>query len=200
MDKRGFLKRVRELNSQVEGNRIEENERRLADTSEIILRMEGYGDIFSDFDPRHYSKRALSDDFLFEAHKASMDKSTGSVELRLLFPKKIREAETENIIKKRLHAHFARHYNMLAEEKSKILRHGVYATAIGAFLLAFSTYLSIPVTQTILSHLLYVLMQPAGWFISWYGLDEIFYSSKKINADLAFYEKMHRSKIIFDHF
>lgn len=200
MDKRGFLKRVRELNSQVEGNLIAENERRLMDTSEIVLRMGGYDDIFSDFDPRHYSKRALSDDFLFEAHKASTDKNPGNVELRLLFPKGAKDAETENIIKKRLHAHFARHYNMLAEEKSRILRHGFYAAAIGAFLLAFSTYLSIPIPQTILSHILYVLMQPAGWFISWYGLDEIFYSSKKINADLAFYEKMHRSKIVFDHF
>mgnify|MGYP001602887187 CR=1 FL=1 len=52
-----------------------------------LRKMSEYADIFSDFDPRHFSKRALSDDFLIEAQKASTDKNVGNVEIRLLFPK-----------------------------------------------------------------------------------------------------------------
>ena len=32
----------------------------------VSLVLESYNDIFSDFDPRNYSERALSDDFLIE--------------------------------------------------------------------------------------------------------------------------------------
>ena len=45
--------------------------------SEISLSLDNYDDIFSDFDPRPFSQRALSDDFLIEAKKASRDKVSG---------------------------------------------------------------------------------------------------------------------------
>ena len=200
MEKRTFFSKVRELNSQVDENRADEKGRRMADISEIVLRMNEYSDIFSDFDPRPNQKRSLSDDFLIEAQKASREKLGDSIEMRLLFPKKGRDVNEENIIRKRLHSHFLRHYNLLVDEIAAINRHGIFATIIGAAMLAFSTYLYILSNQTAWTHIAYVLLQPAGWFISWYGLDEIFYSSKKLKQDLEFYDKMHRSRIVFDYF
>ena len=52
----------------------------------ISLILDDYNDLFSDFDPRHYSERALSDDFLAESKRASRDKPAGSLEVKFLVP------------------------------------------------------------------------------------------------------------------
>ena len=71
----------------------------------ISLILDSYDDIFSDFDPRPFAHRALSDDFLLEAKRAARDKQ-GSLELRFLIPKNERKLDAETIIKGRLREHF----------------------------------------------------------------------------------------------
>ncbi|NYT12918.1 MAG: hypothetical protein GKC01_00225, partial [Candidatus Methanofastidiosa archaeon] len=55
----------------------------------ISLILDSYDDLFSDFDPRPYSVRGLSDDFLIECRRAVRGIKTESpvLELRLLVPK-----------------------------------------------------------------------------------------------------------------
>ena len=43
----------------------------------ISLILDSYNDMFSDFDPRSFSERALSDDFLSECKRAARDKDIG---------------------------------------------------------------------------------------------------------------------------
>ena len=76
----------------------------------ISLILEEYNDIFSDFDPRPYEHKALSDDFLTECRKAARDKDVHELELRLLMPKEIRNLDDEAKIKHRLHEHFHKHF------------------------------------------------------------------------------------------
>lgn len=54
----------------------------------ISLILDSYDDIFSDFDPRPFSEKALSDDFLVECKRAARDKDRSVVELKLLVPTK----------------------------------------------------------------------------------------------------------------
>ena len=70
---------------------VEEDKSKLAGMSEISLNLDSYDDIFSDFDPRPYSERAMSQDFLAEAHRASIDKGFGQIELNFLIPKNKRK-------------------------------------------------------------------------------------------------------------
>ena len=58
----------------------------LLEKSEMSLLIRDYGDIFSSFDPRFFSEKALSDDFLLEAKRSARDKK-GIYELRFLVPK-----------------------------------------------------------------------------------------------------------------
>ena len=67
----------------------------------ISLVLDSYNDIFSDFDPRDYSEKALSEDFLSECKRAARDKEN-HIELRLLIPIKKRNSTHENKIRKRL--------------------------------------------------------------------------------------------------
>ena len=79
--------------------KTEEKEERTLE-SNISLKVNRYNDIFSSFDPRHYSVRALSVDFLDEAKRASIDKDSKKIELRLLIPRNLRKLEIERTIKK----------------------------------------------------------------------------------------------------
>ena len=89
--------------------------RNIEQSSEISLWLENYDELFSGFDPRPYSHRALSSDFLSETKKASIDKDE-KIDLELLIPSNKRNKTKEEIIRKRLRDHFNRHLNLLKTE------------------------------------------------------------------------------------
>ncbi len=199
MEKNGFLRKVGELDMKVKNNRISE-EQNFHEVSEIILRVNDYEDIFSDFDPRPHSRRALSDDFLFEAQKVSQDKVGDQIELRFLVPKGNKKGDLEGIIKKRLHEHFKRHYNLLTAEVKSMKFRGLSLAVFGAAMLIVSAYLSTILIESFRSHLISAILEPAGWFTAWYGLDQVFYWPKDKKMQLKFYEKMQRSQVVFDYY
>ena len=201
MDKKGVLKALNNLESQIMGNKsaIDEEQNSLTELSQIILRIDSYEDIYSDFDPRPHSKRALSDDFLIEAQKASRDKTGNQIELRFLLPKAVKNTEEENTVKRRLHEHFKRHFSILTEEIKSIKLKGSLQAVLGAFMLIASAYFSNILADSFKAHMLNALLEPAGWFTAWSGLDQVFYSSYDKKQQRDFYDKMHRSKIVFSY-
>ena len=199
MDKRGFLKKVNELNSQVESNRFREKESRMEDVSEIILRITGYEDIFSDFDPRHYSKRALSDDFLSELRRVSLDKEE-KIELRLM-TRGNPDKNLEHTVRKRLRDHFSRHLSLATKDLSAIKARGVSMTLFGAFLLTLASYVGFAFNlEGFFSHFIITLMEPAGWFTAWEGMYLIIFGASEKKKEFDFYRKMESSNIVFDHY
>lgn len=165
--------------------------------SRISLLLEDYNDIFSDFDPRPYSVRALSDDFLNEARNASLDKGD-SLELKLMLPKELRVPKDETTIRKRLHDHFKKHYNILKRSKTSMINKGIVSTAIGIFLMMFAAFVLFSYGEkTLFITFLIVLCEPAGWFLFWEGLDQVLFESKKMHPQFDFYHKMSKADINF---
>ena len=164
--------------------------------SEISLQLDTYDDIFSDFDPRHYSQRALSDDFLLEAKKAALDKE-GNLELRFLIPKQQRKIEHEITIKRRLREHFKKHGLQMQKEIKKIRKQGIVMTFAGIVMILVATYLLSLKSDDLLIHFLIVILEPGGWFTAWTGLDEIYYTARQKKPDLTFYQKMMNAEIHF---
>jgi len=175
----------------------EEQKEKILKLSEISLWLDTYDDIFSDFDPRPYSERSLSDDFLLEAKKAAKEKSSGKIELKFLIPDDRRNHELENVIKKRLHGHFKRHHDILHEEMTGIVKNGVAFVAIGVLMMVLAAYVAIMAANNFLLTLVVVLLEPGGWFMLWFGLDKIFYGYNQKNSELQFYEKMTKCEISF---
>ena len=91
----------------------------------ISLILDSYDDLFSDFDPRPYAQRALSDDFLVECKKASVVKKS-KIELRLMAPKHKRNHFDEVKIKKRLKEHFHKHFKNEENKIRKIRVNGLF--------------------------------------------------------------------------
>jgi hypothetical protein len=173
------------------------------ETSEISLRLEQYDDIFSDFDIRPYSKRALSVDFLDEIKRASYDKNEGEIELTLHAPEKERNEAHELVIKERLAAHFKRHYAMLLKEKRHVMQLGISMVVMGVIFMIAATFIVFEdPTQNLLLSFLVVFLEPAAWFLLWEGMDQIIFNSKNINPDLDFYRKMsdERAHVSFKSF
>jgi hypothetical protein len=177
---------------------MKEDEEGCASHENISLKLANYNDIFSSFDPRPYSERSLSVDFLGEAKRASIDKPSGEIELRLLLSKNMRNSIKEDIIKKRLRTHFERHAKKIREQHNKIIRNGSIFTICGIVIMLLATFILFQETgKSLLTNFLVILFEPAGWFLFWEGLDMVIFESKKTTPDLEFYEKMAKSDINF---
>lgn len=163
----------------------------------ISLVLDSYDDIFSDFDPRHYSNRALSDDFLLECKKAAIVKKD-NIELRLLIPKFKRNYKDEIKIKKRLKEYFHKHLKEQWSEIKKIKKEGFFWFIAGTIMMMLSMFLLS--RQGLLFKFLVIISEPAGWFFFWEGLSKFFISAKKEMPEYEFYKKMSGSEITFNDY
>ena len=161
------------------------------ETEELSLRLMNYDDIFSDFDFRPYSKRALSIDFLDEMKRAVFDRKDGGVELVLHMPEKERNESHEATIRERIAAHFKKYYLLHLEQKRRVLKLGIVMVILGVISMIAATFIIFedPARNLFLSFLV-VFLEPAAWFLLWEGMDQIIFNSKKINPELDFYRKM----------
>ena len=162
----------------------------------VSLWLDTYEDIFSDFDPRPYAHRALSEDFLAEARRAVLDRRDDVPELLFLVPTDARSLDDEAIIRRRLRDHFRRHADRLTRER----RRGVWGSlAIATAGLAVMTGSALLRRQgeTVTRTVLHVLLEPAGWFAVWFGLDQLFYGMRELAREHAFYRKMARADVVF---
>jgi hypothetical protein len=170
---------------------------KLLQLSEIGLWLDTYDDIFSDFDPRPYSERALSDDFLNESKKAAKEMTSGTINLKFLIPSSMHDPKTDEIIKKRLHEHFRKHHHMLVKEVATLKRQGITLGILGMVMMMVATYVRTMESNGFLYQFLIVLLEPSGWFVVWFGLDQIFYAARSKKPDLDFYAKMSHCEIHF---
>jgi hypothetical protein len=51
--------------------------------------------------------------------------------------------------------------------------------------------------ETVARTVLHVLLEPAGWFAVWFGLDQLFYGARERAHEHAFYRKMARADVAF---
>lgn len=167
----------------------------IADSHEVILQLDHYDDIFSDFDMRPYSKRALSIDFLDEIKRATSDSNIGAVELLLHAPQGERNEAHELVIKERLAGHFKRHLDILRRDRFNLLKRGWGMVLMGVVCMIAATFVAHegPDSDILFSFLL-IFLEPAAWFLLWEGMDLVMFRSKEISPELEFYRKMSHEK------
>lgn len=175
---------------------MEEEEEQIVKEGNISLILDSYQDLFSDFDARPYKVKALSDDFLLECKRASVDKEN-ELELRFLVPKQKRKAGEEHIIRKRLKEHFQKHFKEKEKEIRDIKRNGLAWFFAGAVIMVLATFLYKYENPNFFFTLLTVMSEPAAWFFFWEGLGKVFIESKKKKPDYEFYKKMSKARIYF---
>lgn len=169
-----------------------------AETSEVKMILDGYNDLFSDFDPRPYSQKGLSEDFLFEAKRAAISKESERVKFTFVVPKEKRVLKEEAVIKERLKGYFKKHYEILKNERKGVLRKGIFFSVVGIILMLTATFLFFKFREeSLIMSFFTVLLEPASWFLFWEGLDMAIFSSKETDSNLHFYKHMVNADIKF---
>jgi len=164
---------------------------------DISICLDSYDDIFSDFDPRSFSERNISDDFLYELKKVCKENKSPIQELQLLVPEKGRNSDYELLIVKRIHSHLKKNFHDFQEILKSQKRNSIVLTIIGISLMIVASYISLQQSKDFLVHTMLVILEPAGWFVLWIGLDDLTKSFRSEKSKLDLFVKMARSKIVF---
>ncbi len=167
---------------------------------EICIWIDKYDDVFSEFDSRPFSDRALSDDFLREVRKMTSENTKGEFRLKFHVMDDQRNEESESIILNNLNKHFRHIADELKAERQKTLNKGYMFMAFG-FVLILVIFLLTTVSEKA-SYLngLILMLEPVGWFTTWTGLDYVFQISAKEKSAIDFNSKMAQAKIAFSSF
>lgn len=164
-------------------------------SEDILLVLDSYDDLFSDFDPRPYSKKALSEDFLVECKKASLDKK-GKIQIKFFLPKQKREPMDEIKIKKRMKEHFHKHMIQNRRIIEKIRTKGFGWFIAGSSLIVITAILPDEFSSVFMKVLIN-LAHPGGWFFLWEGLAKLLITTKEKKPNYEFYKKMVNANISF---
>lgn len=163
----------------------------------IQIALDGYDDIFSDFDPSPYSQRVLSDDFVKEIQKRYIETKKGDFEVRFSLPVKLRNPKTEALIKKRLKEYFTAQYKEVENELEKKKRTGILKFVIGFLLLAGEVINRFYTKNDILFDILSVLFVPAGWYGMFSGLESFFDLPQRYSDQKRFLKKFRDAIYLF---
>jgi len=176
---------------------------KLLQLSEISLILDTYDDLFSDFDPRNFEHRALSDDFLIEVNRATREKITGVIELHFLVPAEMRKESTENMIRKRLKEHFKKHHDQVAKDIALVKRNGTIRIGVGLVIAVLGAIFLHKLDGfpsdliKLISGVAFFIAEPASWFLIWEGFDRLVDSWKELKPELEFNKKMAHCEITF---
>ncbi|HNA78424.1 MAG TPA: hypothetical protein PKM44_08925 [Turneriella sp.] len=169
----------------------------LSHSSHVGLAIDGYDDLFSDFDPRPYHERELSEDFLTELRRFFYHKSPEYLDIVLLVPAKRRRARDEDIVKKRLHIYFQKKYR----ETKKSLKHTTLWNLLRIFLamsiMILTGFLAVHAGQVLWRNILKVMLEPASWWLFWTSFDNLLAARKKVNDELQYFHRLAECKIVF---
>lgn len=164
---------------------------------EIKIWLDSYDEMFSDFDPRAYTKRTVSDDFILQVRKVVKDQYRKKMALKLLLPESTRNEQDEQVISERLHDYFKINNAQLLEEKRKAHRKGSLLTTAGILLMLAASYISYLKSESFYAHVLLILFEAAGWFMLWMGFDQLVYYSGRTIKEFNFYAFMAKAEIKF---
>lgn len=164
---------------------------------EIAIVIDVYDDIFSDFDPRPYHERELSDDFLKEIQRRYLEDKRGRFEVRFTIPSTERDTKEEALIKRRLREHFA----FMVKHETDAIKHtqqrGYLYVLIGALVLIGDALAFGFLGETISYHLLSVMLVPAGWYGMFTGIGKVIDEPFEALNRKKLYEKFEKANYVF---
>jgi len=162
----------------------------------IQIALDGYDDIFSDFDPSPYNKRILSDDLIKEMQKRYIETKKGEFEVRFSLPSTIRDPKTETLIKKRLKDYFSHQIKEVDIEINDHKNRGIKRIALGAILLSIEI-IGLHTAKDFVFDVISVLTVPAGWYGMYSGYEYLFDQPARMTEQRKFMKKFHDANYLF---
>ncbi len=174
-----------------------DHEKRLSRSTQVGLSIDSYDDLFSDFDPRSYKERQLSEDFLAELRRFFFDKNPESLDMVLLIPARQRNSTSETIIKRRLHIYFHKKNREIAASVKHTKSRNWTKVAISVLLMVCTGYLATKAGQIVWMNIVKVIVEPASWFLFWTSLEQLQNSRRSGERELNYFQRLSECKIVF---
>ncbi len=168
------------------------------ETKNVIISLDNYSDVFSDFDPRPYNVKAISSDLISELDRVDPELSYDKYHVIFVIPKEQRILKDEIIIKKRLSEFFNKEYLTHKAHQNKIIKQGSLFISLGVVVIFLFFYL-LPKYPYLLStfSFIQIIFELVGWFLLWEGLNLIVFDSKEKQSDIKFYKLVSDAKFTF---
>jgi hypothetical protein len=164
---------------------------------ELNLWLDSYDDIYSDFDSRHYLKRRMSDDFLYELRTEMKYKEQHPDNIALLLPKEQRNEDAEKMVADSLIDFFTNRFRYYQDKCRKKMNKGLLLIAIGIIIMLLNLWINYYWAPSFFITALKVLLEPAGWFLLWTSLDILFYDYAEVKKEREFYKNLSETHILF---
>lgn len=166
--------------------------------NELSLWLDSYDDIYSDFDSRHYLKRRVSEDFLYELRNALRYKKEKINDLFLLLPSERRDEMSEKIIIDSLQDFFREQHRYAGDKCRCKFYSGLWLLIAGVIVMSVNSFIGYRTGRdTFPLNALQVLLEPAGWFLIWAAMDFLFYDYKDLLKERNFYRELAAMAIHF---
>ncbi len=160
----------------------------------LSIWLDDYEEIFSDFDPRPYSQRVLSDDFFNEIKKLSLEDLPHKIELNLILENIQRDKKLEKIIIDRINGYFEYRYKETIKKNNRILKQSALFLILGGLMITYIHYMHLKLGEYTL---FLELIHPASWFLSWEALHLFVFEYLESKPFERFLGKVSNSKITF---
>ncbi|HNT60721.1 MAG TPA: hypothetical protein PKJ97_01955 [Candidatus Bilamarchaeaceae archaeon] len=154
----------------------EERGKVAAQLNRVDIALDGYDDIFSDFDPSPFSTRLLSKDLIEEVTRRYRETKEGDIEVRFTVPGK-RNKDEEAVIKARLKEYFLAQAGKVEEKLHGRKRTGVALLVAGLALVTFHKVMSELFGDGAVHGIYKWVENPVelfGWISTWVGADRIY--------------------------
>jgi hypothetical protein len=168
----------------------------LPQIAEISIWLDTYDDVFSDFDPRPYTQRTMSNDFINAAKNEIKETSGGRLEMILMIPEKLRVPSHEDTIRKRIRDYFKSNYEVLDSKTKSMKKWGYLIFAGGIIAIFISSLVHMIQAPVLVQNLLYSIFEPMGFFMLFTGLDQVMAQNKN-KENIEFYKKIAEGNIKF---
>jgi len=174
-----------------------ERKRLSAYLSSVDIALDSYEELFSDFDPSPFSRRAFSGDFLKELMRRYSETRHGKFEVVFSLPKAVRNRETEALIKERLREHFEWQLGELREDINEDRRTGGFYIGAGAAVIALSVLLTTYGQAEVFLKILGEIILVPGWVGEFMGLEKILESKSQRKKQYEFLEQFRDATYVF---
>ncbi len=164
---------------------------------DLHLWIDTYDDLFSDFDPRPFTERIISDDFLAEMNKLTAEHDDHVKSICFQIPKAARDEGSEQIIRERLIRDFQRQHAHFASRWNANFRIGIFIVLGGLTSLALAVFFAQTDLKQLAKDIIKVVLEPAGWFMMWTGLDKVAFGGRAVKRKRDFYKRLSQSKVEF---
>jgi len=179
---------------------MKESGQRIKDIKEVSVAIDTWDDIFSDFDPRPLSDRALSEDFIFELKRRYRETRKGSFLITVYAPVSLKDDKSEKMVIQRLKRHFKHSSLRRQKQLNRIRRRGIFFVMIGICFLGFLTLATFfRFFSDLAIEMLGIILMPLGWFGIWEGFSKIVDTSPIFIQEEMLFDKLSKADYRFKY-